>query len=286
VLCGGMVAAGGSGGEKVEEPEEEIDLDALLAGNSLRLPINKLQRKVEAGKIPMVLVSCGSFSPPTHMHTRILEDARDVVDSQGKYSVIGGYLVPVNDAYGKSSLAAQHHRLAMTKLAVEHSSWLMADSWEVDQDGWTRTAVSLNRLKDELADVAVEVGGKAAELGLIEVRMVCGADLLESFPVILDDGRPLWAEEDQQLILAKNGVCAITRQGTDLDAVINTHEILRDNRSRIVQVELVVENNISSTVVRNQLVNGRSIKYFVEDGVSDYIDKHNLAALPQWQPKK
>ena len=44
-----------------------------------------------------------------------------------------------------------------------------------------------------------------------------------------------------------------------------------------------MENTISSTVVRTLLGQGRSIKYLVPDGVADYIFKHNLSALPQWQ---
>ena len=50
-----------------------------------QLPIHKLKLNIGAGKIPLVLVSCGSFNPPTLLHTRIMEEARDTVNDMGKY---------------------------------------------------------------------------------------------------------------------------------------------------------------------------------------------------------
>ena len=50
-----------------------------------QLPIHKLKLTIDAGKIPLVLVSCGSFNPPTLLHTRIMEEARDTVNDMGKY---------------------------------------------------------------------------------------------------------------------------------------------------------------------------------------------------------
>lgn len=50
--------------------------------------MHKLQRQIGVGKIPLVLVSCGSFSPPTLLHTRIMEEARDTINAKGKYEVM------------------------------------------------------------------------------------------------------------------------------------------------------------------------------------------------------
>jgi nicotinamide mononucleotide adenylyltransferase len=51
-------------------------------------------------KVYVVLVATGSFNPPTYMHLRMFELARDALNAEG-YSVIGGYMSPVNDAYKK-----------------------------------------------------------------------------------------------------------------------------------------------------------------------------------------
>ncbi|GKV19359.1 hypothetical protein SLEP1_g29635 [Rubroshorea leprosula] len=51
-------------------------------------------------KMYVVLVATGSFNPPTFMHLRMFELARDALNAEG-YCVIGGYMSPVNDAYKK-----------------------------------------------------------------------------------------------------------------------------------------------------------------------------------------
>jgi len=45
--------------------------------------------------------------------------------------VLGGYASPVNAAYKKPGLVAPEHRLAMTALAFEDSTWITTDSWEM-----------------------------------------------------------------------------------------------------------------------------------------------------------
>lgn len=53
-------------------------------------PLEKLQRKVPAGKTPTVLVAVGSYSPITTMHLRMFEDARDELQKV--------YFSSINDA--------------------------------------------------------------------------------------------------------------------------------------------------------------------------------------------
>ncbi len=53
-----------------------------------------------------------------------------------------------------------------------------------------------------------------------------------------------------------------------------------------VAVEVVTPaatNNISSTLVRKQLRENRSVKYLVSDGVAEYIAAEKLASYSQWQ---
>ena len=171
--------------------------DALAAGEHAALPVHRLATAPLNGREPVVVVSCGSFSPPTMMHLRILEDAKDHLESTGKYAVVGGYVSPTHSAYGKVSLVAMHHRVNMCEAAVADSTWVMVDCWECSQPAWTRTALVLKELSKRLPTIE---GQK------IKVMMVCGGDLLESFTVIKPDGSSLWAPEDQQIILAENGV--------------------------------------------------------------------------------
>jgi len=91
---------------------------SLEAREHTELPTDRLLQAPLDGREPVVVVSCGSFSPPTMMHLRILEDAKDHLESTGKYAVVGGYLSPCHAAYGKASLVDMHHRLNMCKVRV------------------------------------------------------------------------------------------------------------------------------------------------------------------------
>ena len=73
-----------------------------------------------------------SFNPPTNMHLRLFELARDALRAEG-YDVLGGLISPVHDAYGKAGLAPMADRLAMCSLAVASSDWVAVDGWEVSE---------------------------------------------------------------------------------------------------------------------------------------------------------
>ncbi|CAI0378784.1 unnamed protein product [Linum tenue] len=95
------------------------------------LPMDKVSVPTEDdGKVSVVLVATGSFNPPTFMHLRMFELARDALQSEG-YRVIAGYMSPVTDVYKKPGLIPAEHRLRMCNLACESSDFIMVDPWEV-----------------------------------------------------------------------------------------------------------------------------------------------------------
>mmetsp|Transcript_55619 Transcript_55619/g.132055 ORF Transcript_55619/g.132055 Transcript_55619/m.132055 type:complete len:367 (+) Transcript_55619:124-1224(+) len=224
---------------------------------------------VPEGLTPVVLVSCGSFSPPTVMHTRIFETARDFFATYQdvyKIQVIGGYISPVNQAYGKKGLAPSDDRVEMAKRAVASSDWIACDEWEVKQNEWTRTRLSLDRMHIELNK---NNGGRE-----IKVMLLCGADILDS---MVTPG--VWMESDLRLLLAQ-GVVAIKRQGSDPEKLINDNDLLYGYRNNILLVREWVENSVSSTAVRRAVKRGQSIKYWVADEVKDYILENRLYDPP------
>ena len=138
----------------------------------------------------------------------ILEIARDHLHRIGKYEVLGGIISPVNDAYGKKDLASSKNRTAMLNLALESSDWIRPSTWEMKQNTWTRTLVSLTHhqntlncfltgshgscecLDNENTDWIPESIKEFNEPFSVEIKLLCGADLLESFAT------PVWQEED------------------------------------------------------------------------------------------
>ena len=84
------------------------------------------------------LIGCGSFNPPTLLHLRLFEMARDWARTNSTFEVVGGYLSPVGDAYEKAGLAAARDRAAMCREAAADSTWIDVDPWEALQAEYQR----------------------------------------------------------------------------------------------------------------------------------------------------
>lgn len=162
-------------------------------------------------KTKIVLLACGSFNPPTHMHLRMFELARDHMNRLGPYQVIGGIISPVHDGYNKKELIASTHRCALVKLALQDSDWIHLSDWECNQEGWTPTRQTLqyhqnkinsalstdhnmdnNKINDNDEPYWVRNIQRFQTNGVnVLVKLLCGADLLQSFST-----PGLWKESD------------------------------------------------------------------------------------------
>ncbi|XP_054258955.1 nicotinamide/nicotinic acid mononucleotide adenylyltransferase 1-like [Macrosteles quadrilineatus] len=100
--------------------------------------------------VKVVLLVVGSFNPPTVMHLRMLEIARDYLEKTGQFKVIGGLMSPVHDKYGKKDLAYSSDRCEMVRLALNTSNWIKLSEWESRQDHWTRTRLVLQHHQNQL----------------------------------------------------------------------------------------------------------------------------------------
>ena len=97
----------------------------------------------------------------------------------------------------------------MLKLALQNNDWIRLSSWECRQNEWTQTKRSLqyhqnllnsrlsetndvkNHIETEDLDWIPENLKKNSDSTPIEIKLLCGADLLETFSI-----PGVWAEED------------------------------------------------------------------------------------------
>uniref|UniRef100_F6TI31 Nicotinamide/nicotinic acid mononucleotide adenylyltransferase 1 n=1 Tax=Equus caballus TaxID=9796 RepID=F6TI31_HORSE len=107
--------------------------------------------------------------------------------------------------------------------------------------------------------------------GVPKVKLLCGADLLESFGV-----PNLWKSEDITQIVRDYGLICITRAGNDAQKFIYESDVLWKYQNNIHLVNEWITNDISSTKIRQALRRGQSIRYLVPDLVQEYIEKHDL----------
>ncbi|GAA5850327.1 hypothetical protein JCM8547_001833 [Rhodosporidiobolus lusitaniae] len=240
-----------------------------------------------ASKTPLVLVACGSYSPVTYLHLRLFEMARDDATFNTHFSVVGGYLSPVNDRYAKLGLASAKHRVEMCQQAVDDTNdWLMVDPWEARQPRYLPTAQVLDHFDHELntvrggADVEVRderKGEVRIEKKKVRIMLLAGSDL------ILTMSEPgVWAEKDLHHILGIYGCYIIERAESELDQTIFSSSSVHSRsplalyRHNIHMVEQTVRNDVSSTKVRLFIRKGMSVKYLIPNVVIRYIERYGL----------
>jgi len=223
----------------------------------------------------VILLACGSFNPPTIMHLRLFELARDyfrhvVPDSK----VVGGVLSPTHDAYQKSSLIPATHRLEMARRAAEASGWLRVSDWEVTQEGWSRTRHVLDSYSQLASSTSppswlpdVDTPGQEP----LCFKLLCGADLLESFAV-----PGLWNTEDLTTIVRDYGMVVVSREGSNPEKFIYNSDLLTKYRNNIHLVTEWIGNEVSSTKIRTAVRRGDSVKYLLPDSVAEYIHREKL----------
>lgn len=238
----------------------DVPLDKLSLGlfNQHKLLIPEAEKRKY-----VVLVSTGSFNPPTYMHLRCFELARDTLNSHG-FCVIGGYMSPVNDAYKKKGLISAKHRIAMCHLACKSSDFIMVDQWEASQNTYQHTLTVLSRIKTLLSNSGLESD-------LLKVMLVCGSDLLKSF-----SSPGVWIPEHVRTICRDFGLVCVRRDSQDVDKIIADDDILSAYKTNIKVVDEVVPNGISSTGLRECILKRLSIKYLTTDEVIEYIKQHGL----------
>jgi len=240
-----------------------------------------------ARRRPQVLLSCGSFNPPTKLHLEMFSRAREALIEGGLApGGVAGLMSPVNDAYGKPGLAPGPDRVAMCSRAAAASGlggWVAVDPWESEQDAYQRTLVVLRRVRSAL-EGATEAsvlsttagaggggGGGGGEPGdWARVTLLCGTDLLESF------ARPgVWLAEHMREILEDFGVVVCARGG--VSSVPALPGSVADLAGRVVVVAMP-ENDVSSTAVRAALQSGDldAARAMAEAPVLQYCVDRNL----------
>lgn len=155
-----------------------------------------------------------------------IEIAKDYFEHRGTHQVIGGIVSPAHDDYGKKGLVSSKHRCEMLRLALKSSNWIRLSDWESKQQKWSRTRSVLqyhqnymNNYLHSIDDMENMNAGdpyiatdwlpsKLAERrDPIRLKLLCGADLLESFSV-----PDLWADEDVRIdVLPANAFHCYTK---------------------------------------------------------------------------
>lgn len=86
----------------------------------------------------IVLVSSGAYNPIHMLHIRALYVARQYVESNYKFPVVGAFISPSHDTFVRvknrrnpREMITKRHRIALIETAVASSSWIEVNKWEI-----------------------------------------------------------------------------------------------------------------------------------------------------------
>ncbi|ETV97765.1 hypothetical protein H310_09122 [Aphanomyces invadans] len=86
----------------------------------------------------VVLVSSGAYNPVHMLHIRAFYVARQHIESNYSFPVVGGIISPCHDTYVRTKnrrkpreMIPKAHRLAMLEAATASSTWIEVDKWEI-----------------------------------------------------------------------------------------------------------------------------------------------------------
>jgi nicotinate-nucleotide adenylyltransferase len=151
---------------------------------------------------------------------------------------------PVEDEPGA------RHRLELCRLAVGDDDRFSVSDLELQREGPSYTVDTLQILKDHASSN--------------DLFLILGGDIAA--------GLPRWHEPERVLELAT--VAVAKRRGTAREAVEEALAGLKGGeRARFFEMPGI---GISSTMVRHRVRCGQPIRYFVPDGVKQYIETHGL----------
>ena len=197
-----------------------------------------------AKQVEKIGIMGGTFDPVHYGHLFAAEFARNSV---GLSRVI---FIPSGNPPHKNycGMAPAKDRFEMTRLAIENNRGFEISSVEVDRDGPSYTADTLEFIS------AINSGA--------ELFLITGLDAALDIPN--------WHKPEKIISLCT--VLIIARPGYICDKINTLDEAIRDSLL-ILDTGLI---DISATDIRNKVGSGHCIRYMTPDIVCDYISRKNL----------
>jgi nicotinate-nucleotide adenylyltransferase len=150
----------------------------------------------------------------------------------------------------EDKINSPEHRLNMLKLAVDDNNHFEISDWELKKEGKSYTARTIDHFKEKYQ--------------VDKVNLIIGTDSLSE---IFNWHKPEYILDNSNLIVAKRADYSFTN-------------IMKDQRLRKYENDINILDNflieISSTMIRNYVREGKSIKYLTPEEIIKYIKSNNL----------
>ncbi|MHB9111227.1 MAG: nicotinate-nucleotide adenylyltransferase [Thermoleophilia bacterium] len=193
-----------------------------------------------------IAIMGGTFNP---IHIGHLVCAEEAVSQYGLDRVL---FMPTGTPPHKDIEAgvSSEDRFRMTEIATFDNPRFEVSRYEIDKKQVCYTVDTVRHLKNELPEA--------------ELFFITGTDAVVE---ILE-----WKDPEETLQLAT--LIAATRPGFPLDRIPERiRELMDEGRVRVMEIPCI---GVSSSLVRERVAAGRSIRYLVPEGVERFIEKERL----------
>lgn len=187
----------------------------------------------------------GTFNPPHNGHLHIAKSASDILGYE-RIIFIPNYIPPHKDSDNKIEA---EDRLVMTSLAAEHDSRFVIEKYEIEKEGVSYTIDTVNYIYEKYKDISGKLG------------VIFGSDLISDFH--------LW--KNAKALSEKTKLIAFGRENEDIKKKYTN--IICEYNITVLDSDFL---DISSTMIRSYIKEGRSVKCLLPENVLDYIKKHGL----------
>ncbi len=188
----------------------------------------------------------GTFDPVHFGHLAVASEVQDAFE----FDLIR-FVPALKSPLRAHPRANPGHRLRMCELAVEGRPEFEVSGVELDRAGPSYTVDTLRSMRRERPQD--------------EFVVIVGSDTLRDLPA--------WREPDAILALA--GIVAVVRPGGSHDVPAELRRKVAAAAARIT-LHHMPPVDISASVVRTLLAEGRPIDAYVPEAVRDYIARHGL----------
>ena len=188
----------------------------------------------------------GSFNPPTHAHINIAKMSIE------KFNLDAVYFVPVGNLYNKPSLIDENYRYKMLKLICDDK--IKVESIELGRKEPLNTLQAFELIEQKYKNT--------------ENYYIMGADNFEKLPT--------WKNAKE--LIENYKYIIFERNGSNSKSLIDTQELLKQNRDNFNFLNVEQYSNVSSGIIRNliQNENYKECEEYTRPEIVQYIKENKL----------
>lgn len=194
-----------------------------------------------------IVIFGGSFNPPLNSHFLLAEQMIDEYKDVEKI-----IFVPVNSKYHKRDLLPNQYRFEMLKMVCDKNSHFFVSDIELKQ---ARPLYSIETLRMF-----------QKEYPMYKICFMIGTDNLKELST--------WKEAES--LVNEYRIFVLERDQDHMEEIIKQDPFLEQYKNSFTKVEQPIRLNLSSSLVRDLVRRGKSIKYLLPNEVEQYIRENKL----------